>query len=49
MVQVEFDELDEININININYIYIYTLLSRKINHKMMMPHNLIWMDEKFT
>ncbi len=24
------------------------TLLNRKINHKMTMPHKLVWMNEKF-
>ncbi len=43
MIQVELNE---------INIIYIYNMiafLSHKINCKMIVPHKLVWMDEKFT
>jgi hypothetical protein len=35
-----------INIQTNINN--VTTFFSRKISHKMTMPHKLVWMDEKF-
>jgi hypothetical protein len=50
MAQVE---LNEINNNIyiyirEININNVTKLFSRKIGHTMMMPHKLVWMDEKF-